>query len=93
MDRGTKFLERLADSTDLTEAPIPGQSIVEIAGEHRVLIENHFGIRAYSGERIVVKAKFGFIVICGCRLELMKMTKDQLVIRGRIDGVSLQRRE
>lgn len=92
MGRGRYFLERLADETDLVAEPLPGQPIVEIAGDRRVLIENHFGVKAYSREKIVVKVKFGFVCVCGCGLELMRMTKAQLVIRGRIDGVTLQRR-
>lgn len=92
MGRGHDFLERLADGADIAAEPLPGQPIVEIAGERRVLIENHYGVKAYSREKIVVHVKFGLISVCGCGLELMRMTKDQLVIRGRIDAVTLQRR-
>lgn len=92
MDRGTKFLERLAEDTNLTDVPVPGQPIVEIAGTHRVLIENHLGICGYSREKIVVKVRFGAVVVCGQGLELLKMRKGQLVIRGQVDGVALQRR-
>ena len=93
MDKGTRFLERLAESADMADAAIPGQPIVEIAGTHRVLVENHCGICVYSGEQIVVNVKFGSVTVCGCRLELMKMTRHQLVIQGKIHGVTLQRRD
>lgn len=93
MGRGHFFLERWADEADLAAEPLPGQPVVEIAGEHRVLIENHAGVKGYSRERIVVKVKFGAVCVCGCGLEMMRMTKEQLVIRGRIDAVTLQRRE
>lgn len=92
MGGGRYFFERLADEIDLAAEPLPGQPIVEVAGDRRVLIENHFGVKAYSREKIVVKVKFGFVVVCGCGLELMQMTKEQLVIRGRIDMITLQRR-
>lgn len=92
MGRGRYLLERLADEANLTAEPLPGQPIVEIAGDRRVLIENHFGVKEYSRERITVKVKYGFVSVCGCHLELMRMTKEQLVICGRIDGVMLQRR-
>lgn len=92
MGMGRYLLERLADEADLTAEPLPGQPIVEIAGDRRVLIENHFGVKEYSRERITVKVKYGFVSVCGCHLELMRMTKEQLVICGRIDGVMLQRR-
>lgn len=92
MGRGRYFLERLADEADIFSEPLPGQSIVEIAGDRRLLIENHFGVKAYSREKIAVQVKFGFVSICGCDLEIMRMTKDQLVIRGKIDAVAFQRR-
>lgn len=91
MGRGRNFLERLTEEADLTAELLPGQSLIEIAGESRVLIENHFGVSAYSREKIVVKVKFGAVSVCGCSLEMMRMTKEQLIIRGRIDAVTLLR--
>ena len=92
MDRGRTFWERLADDVDLASEPLPGQPIVELAGERRVLIENHLGVKAYSRESILVKVKFGCIWVCGSGLELARMTREQLLIRGKIDSVALQRR-
>lgn len=93
MGRGRMFLERLAEESDIGTDQFPGQPIVEIAGDRRVLIENHFGVMGYSTERILVKVKYGCVCVCGCGLELLRMTREQLVIRGRIDSVTLQRRE
>lgn len=92
MDRGRTFWERLADDVDLASEPLPGQPIIELAGERRVLIENHLGVKAYSRESILVKVKFGCICVCGSGLELTRMTREQLLIRGKIDSVALQRR-
>jgi len=86
------ILQRMTESMDLTGEPIPGQPLIEIAGDRRVLIENHFGVREYSRERIGIHVKFGDLVVCGCGLELTRMTKEQLVISGRIDCVTLHRR-
>ena len=66
--------------------------IIEVEGDQRVLVENHRGISAYSTERILINVNFGTVCVCGCGLRLIRMTKEQLVIRGRIDAVSLQRR-
>ena len=78
MGKGRMILQRLADGADLSAEPLPGQPIVEIAGDRRVLIENHFGVKEYSREKI--------------DLELIRMTKEQLIISGRIDAVTLIRR-
>ena len=92
MKRGYRFLEGFTEGMDLPGETLPGQPIVEIAGEHRVLIENHQGVAAYGREKILVKVKFGTVCVCGCNLEMMHMTKEQLVVYGRIVSVGLQRR-
>ena len=92
LDRGAAVFLMFNNPADLLAEPFPGQPIVEIAGDQQVLIENHAGVTAYSRESIQVKVKFGCICICGCGLEMIRMTKDQLVIRGKIEGVTLQRR-
>lgn len=88
----SNWIQKLADGADLAAEPLPGVPIVEVAGENRVLIERHSGVTEYSRERICVKVRYGAVCICGCSLELTRMTREQLVISGRIDCVQLQRR-
>ena len=87
------MIRRIAQELDLEGECLPGQCIVEIAGEKRVLIEGHFGVREYTRERIGVNVKYGVLQINGCGLELTRMTREQLIIAGRIDCVQLLRRE
>ncbi len=84
--------DRLLEDADLSQSSMPGQCVVEIAGDRRVLIENHLGVKGYGREKIVVKVKYGTVSVCGEGLEMMRLTKEQLVIRGRIDAVQLCRR-
>ncbi len=86
------WIERLAETADLQGEAFPGQPLVEIYGERRVLIEHHCGVTEYGRERIQVKVRYGQLCICGGCLELARMTADQLVITGRIDSVSIIRR-
>ena len=72
----------LWDRLDLPGESLPGQVVVEITGENRVLIEHHCGVREYSRERIGVKVKYGMLQVCGNCLELRCMTREQLVISG-----------
>ena len=83
----------LWDRLDLPGESFPGQVLVEIAGDSRVLIEHHRGVREYSRQKIGVKVKYGVVEVCGNCLELRCMTREQLVISGKIDSVSLIRRE
>lgn len=93
MGKGRYILERLAEEADLREEPMPGLPLIELAGDRRVLLENHLGVKAYGRDRIVVKVKFGTVCVCGEDLEMARMSRDQLVICGRIGGVSLHRRK
>ena len=86
------FLERAILGADLPGEAVPGQPLVEIMGEHRVLIENHKGLIGYGCTEICVKVKFGHLRICGDDLSLTRMTKEQLVISGKIENVCLCRR-
>lgn len=65
--------------------------LVELAGQNRVLVENHFGVLAYSPEEIQIKVSYGKIIVTGCKLEIMQLTRNQLVICGQIDAVHLFR--
>lgn len=91
--RGHSFLKRLAEEAELSMEPLPQQPIIELAGDRRVLIEDHCGVKAYSREKIMVKVQYGYVCVCGCGLELRRMTREQLVIRGRIDCITLHRRD
>lgn len=92
MRRGQRLWQRLTEDADLSEEIMPGQTIVELAGDNRVLIEGHMGVKGYSHEKIVIQVKFGCIHVCGTCLELCRMSAQQLIIRGKIDQITLQRR-
>ena len=66
----------------------PDTSLVEIVGNHRVLIENQIGIQNYSRSHITVNVRQGLVCISGENLELQQMTKNQLVITGDVFGIS-----
>ena len=92
MKQYEKALQRLAATVYESNEMLPGVPIVELAGDRRVLIENHHGVIEYADQRICVKVKYGILCVCGCDMELAKMTKDQLVITGQIGSVTIQRR-
>lgn len=92
MKQGKRFIEQLSAAADLQDEPIPGLPIIEVAGDRRVLIEHHCGVTEYGREQIAVKVKFGQVCVMGQCLELSKMTKEQLIISGTIEGIKLIRR-
>lgn len=93
MGKKRRVWELLTEDPGLGAEVIPGKPIIEISGDCRVLIENHFCVKAYSQESILIKVKSGYVCVCGSGLELLRMTKEQIVIHGRIHSVVLKRGE
>ena len=89
---GKGWQNRLAQQMDLWGEPMPGIPIVELAGDNRVLIERHKGIVEYGPCTIGVKVSYGQISVCGSNLELICITREQLVIAGCIDHIQVYRR-
>ena len=83
--------ERLLQQLSALPEPIPGMPLVEIAGQGRVLIENHRGVCCYGREEIRIRVNYGEITVRGCGLTLSRMSREAVVIKGRIDCVRLHR--
>ena len=90
MGKARGWLDRLADQADL---PGEAQPLMELAGDRRVLIEHHQGVTQYGSGCICVKVKYGLLSVEGCGLELARMSREQLIITGRIDQIRLIRRK
>lgn len=91
MRKNAGILDKFALATDLPGESAPGQPLVEIFGDRRVLLENHCGVTKYSETSICVKVRYGQIQISGCDLRLMRMTRQQIIVCGKIDAVALFR--
>lgn len=86
------IFDKVAIAVDLPGEAIPGQPLIEIAGERRVLIENHHGVVQYGEGEICLRVSYGYVKVVGCGLHLLRMTRQQVIISGRIDGIELCRR-
>ena len=80
----TQILSRIGKAEILSKVPI-----VELAGQNRLLIENHQGVLGYSLEEIRVRVSYGCVCITGSDLRLMQLSREQLVICGRVDAIHL----
>ena len=63
--------------------------IVELAGQRRLLIENHQGVLSYGRNEIKIKVGYGSIIVAGSELQLMEMSRVKLAICGKIDGLQI----
>lgn len=93
MRKGNRLWEHLSQAADLPDEVFPGQTLIEIVDDCRVLIEHHRGVMEYGHERICVRVHFGVLQICGSMLQLSCMTRAKLVICGCIREISLLRKE
>lgn len=89
MNRSMGFIDKVALAADLPSEAFGVVPIIEIIGGNRVLVEHHLGILAYGLEQIIIKSSIGSIRISGSDLQLISMTKDQLIITGVIKGIIL----
>lgn len=89
MKRQRDGIRQLVKLHDLGDGVLPGVPLVEISGDCRVLIEHHQGVIAYGDQEICVRVRYGILSVSGSGLRLARMTKEQLVICGCIDGVRL----
>lgn len=87
------FWNTMTGATDLNTEPLPGEPLVELLGQGRVLIENHLGVLGYACNEVCVKVKFGCVIVCGQNMVLSRMTKEQLLINGCIETVRFCRRD
>ena len=86
-----KIFDWALKNADLLSETRPGLPLVEIAGDKRLLIENHCGVTVYGCKEIRVNVSYGMVCVQGSCLELVRMTDQQLVITGCLDSVTLLR--
>lgn len=91
MNRKSRMMEQTIGAAQSIGATLPGVPLVEITADCRVLVENHKGILQYDTDQILIRVKYGAVLVEGMDLALNKMTKEQLLICGRITSVRLQR--
>lgn len=86
-----RMISKVISAADLDAELEYDLPIIELAGNHQVLIENHQSVIGYSTESICIKVRFGCVCVRGNGLMIARMSSDQLVILGDIQCVQLSR--
>lgn len=79
----------LWDRLDLPQECGPKETVLELLGDRRVLLENHHGVCGYDRGMIQVRTSHGVVRITGNNLTMTVMTKYQLIVSGRICAITL----
>lgn len=90
MGKLPKAVKKIA-SDELIGESLPRRSIIELCSDNRIYVERHLGVYEYSDVEIHIGVYFGKIVIRGCCLKLASMSKESLVVTGKIQCVELIR--
>lgn len=69
----------------LSDAPL-----VQMHGRQSVSVENHGGILEYTQELVRILVRRGNVCVIGTGMEIFRMTKRVVEIRGRIQRVEME---
>ncbi len=79
---------KLSSALDMPVDLVGGMPRIVLTGNRTVLVENHNGIRAFSGEQVRIACIYGEIIIDGKHLRLTFLKKDEIAAEGEIAAVS-----
>lgn len=79
--------EDMAEALALPEDALLGSAKVTVTAGRRILVDNHRGILDYSDSQAVIALPRGKLTVSGDGLHLLVMTRDRLVLGGRIRTV------
>ncbi len=91
MGKSVKLLDKFIRGVDFPDENLTRMPLVEICGDKRVLIENHGGVIQYNTENIVIRVRYGTIIVAGVALKLCHMSSNKLIVSGKIHAVVLER--
>lgn len=77
----------------LKQAPIPQELVLGwprsvLLGDEKLIVEQHQGVYACTGQEIILKTMCGLMVISGQNLSISRCDGDGLVVFGRIEKLS-----
>ena len=86
-----KLLGWISAAFDLPSESVSGRLLVELVEDRRLLVENHHGIVSYDRDCIIIKTGVGRLLISGGELTMVQMTRERIIITGRVEQIMLQK--
>lgn len=86
-----KISNRLTEILEVPREAISFQPKVTIIGFDEMLIENYKGILEYEEFYIKINTQIGAININGFNLSLKQITKDDILVKGNIENIEIER--
>lgn len=83
------FIKRLSEKLNLRSEALPGNTIVELSGNDRVLVENFRNVVMFDTDSINLEVSFGLLTVLGKELVLDYLEKDRILISGSIKNIQI----
>ena len=83
-----KFKEKLANLLSLPKEIALDLPVVTATGQGELIIENYKNLIEFTDKTIRIRTRDGTITIDGNRLILKQITSENLLIAGRISGIT-----
>lgn len=88
--KSTSLLQRASSALDLPTHALANLPHLELFGDCELRVENHRGILAYGTEEVHISGGRYLLKVQGIDLDLRTMTGVELLITGKITGISLE---
>ena len=87
----SKKLERINKILDIPAELDKNKTKITIISFEEVLIENYKGILEYEEFFIKISTEIGNVIINGFNLDLVQMTNEDIIVKGVINSIDLER--
>lgn len=86
-----KVRNRLPELFNIPEMTLPGEPIIEVYGDRRVLVEGCCAVLQYAGNCIKLRNPSTIICVVGSDLHMVEISSSQTVITGKVENISICR--
>lgn len=84
--------QALLTALDYPGEILTGVPVVEVKGMAEAVILNHRGVIGYDGGAVRVASAIGPLTVSGEGLQICRMNRERIVVRGRISAVTMEER-
>ena len=85
------ILRRFTERAGLYAEAYPKAPLIEICSFDRVLVENHISVLSFCDCCVDIQMPYGVVNLFGSGFELVVMENERLVIRGKLETISIRR--
>lgn len=86
-----KNIRKIENALEISEGIIDDVTKVTCYSNEKIYIENYLGIIEYEDYMIRINTSEGEIYIYGIDLNIVELSKDEMVVKGKINNVQFER--